>query len=53
MMRDGRLTEEEAAVHPHRSILSRALGTEPQARIDEFTEDLLPGGTCCCCAATA
>ena len=29
MVRDGRLTEAEAAVHPHRSILSRALGTEP------------------------
>ena len=52
MIREGRLTEEEAAVHPHRSILSRALGTEPQARIDEFEVDLL-AATCCCCAATA
>ena len=50
MMRDGRLTEEEAAVHPHRSILSRALGTEPQARIDEFTEDLLPGDVLLLCS---
>ena len=50
MMRDGRLTAEEAAVHPHRSILSRALGTEPQARIDEFTEELLPGDVLLLCS---
>ncbi len=50
MVRDGRLTEEEAAVHPHRSILSRALGTEPKARIDEFTEDLLPGDVLLLCS---
>jgi protein phosphatase len=50
MMRDGRLTEEEAAVHPHRSILSRALGTEPSARIDEFTEDLLPSDVLLLCS---
>jgi len=50
MVRDGRLTEEEAAVHPHRSILSRALGTEPQARIDEFTEDLLHGDVLLLCS---
>ncbi len=50
MVRDGRLTEEEAAVHPHRSILSRALGTEPQARIDEFTEDLLSGDVLLLCS---
>jgi serine/threonine protein phosphatase PrpC len=50
MVRDGRLTEEDAAVHPHRSILSRALGTEPQAKIDEFTEDLLPGDVLLLCS---
>ncbi len=50
MVRDGRLTEEEAAIHPHRSILSRALGTEAQARIDEFTEDLLPGDVLLLCS---
>ena len=50
MVRDGRLTEEEAAVHPHRSILSRALGTEPGARIDEFTEELLPGDVLLLCS---
>jgi serine/threonine protein phosphatase PrpC len=42
VMRDGRLTAEEAAVHPHRSILSRALGTEPAVTIDEFAVGLRP-----------
>ncbi len=50
MVRDGRLTEEEAAVHPHRSILSRALGTEGRARIDEFSVDLLPGDVLLLCS---
>jgi serine/threonine protein phosphatase PrpC len=50
MVRDGRLTVEEAAVHPHRSILSRALGTEAQAKIDEFTVDLLSGDVLLLCS---
>ena len=50
MVRDGRLTLEEAAVHPHRSILSRALGTEARAKIDEFTVDLLPGDVLLLCS---
>ena len=50
MIRDGRLTEEEAAVHPHRSILSRALGTEPVVRIDEFEVDLLGGDVLLLCS---
>lgn len=50
MVRDGRLTVEEAAVHPHRSILSRALGTEARAKIDEFTVDLLPGDVLLLCS---
>lgn len=50
MVRDGRLTVEEAAVHPHRSILSRALGTEPQAQIDEFEVDLCLGDVLLLCS---
>ena len=50
MVRDGRLTEAEAAVHPHRSILSRALGTEPTARIDEFAVDLRAGDAVLLCS---
>ena len=50
MVRDGRLSEEEAASHPHRSILSRALGTEPLARIDEFAVDLRAGDVLLLCS---
>ena len=50
MVREGRLTEEEAATHPHRSILSRALGTEPAVRIDEFAVDLRGGDVLLLCS---
>ena len=50
MVRDGRLSEADAAVHPHRSILSRALGTESHVRIDEFAVDLLAGDTLLLCS---
>ena len=50
MVRDGRLSAEEAATHPHRSILSRALGTEALARIDEFEVDLRAGDVLLLCS---
>jgi len=50
MVRGGRLTEEEAAVHPHRSVLSRALGTESAVRLDEFTVDLRVGDVLLLCS---
>jgi len=34
MVREGRLTEEEAAVHPQRNIVTRALGVGPDLEID-------------------
>jgi protein phosphatase len=50
MVRDGRLTEADAAVHPHRSILSRALGTEAVVDIDEFAVDLRAGDVLLLCS---
>jgi len=50
MVREGRLTWEEAAVHPHRSILSRVLGTEPAVAIDEFSVDLRAGDVLLLCS---
>jgi protein phosphatase len=50
MVRGGRLTEEEAAVHPHRSVLSRALGTESTVRLDEFVVDLRAGDVLLLCS---
>ena len=40
MERDGRLTHEEARVHPQRAVITRALGLEPEVAIDHL--ELLP-----------
>ncbi|MCX6363821.1 MAG: protein phosphatase 2C domain-containing protein [Actinobacteria bacterium] len=50
MVRDGRLSAAEAVSHPHRSILSRALGTEALAKIDEFEVDLQAGDVLLLCS---
>jgi len=50
MVREGRLTPEEAAAHPHRSVLSRALGTEAEVEIDRFSVDLRSGDVLLLCS---
>ncbi|MGH2838249.1 MAG: Stp1/IreP family PP2C-type Ser/Thr phosphatase [Thermoleophilaceae bacterium] len=37
MVRAGRLTPEEAEVHPQRSIITRALGPEPEVEVERMT----------------
>lgn len=37
LMRQGRLTEQEAGEHPQRSIITRALGPEPAVEVDTRT----------------
>jgi protein phosphatase len=37
LRRQGRLTEEHAEEHPQRSIITRALGPEPQVNVDTMT----------------
>jgi serine/threonine protein phosphatase PrpC len=37
LRRQGRLTDEEADEHPQRSIITRALGPEPEVRVDTMT----------------
>lgn len=34
LLRSGQITEEEAATHPRRNVLTRALGTDPQVEVD-------------------
>lgn len=43
MVQEGRLTEEEAGVHPQRSILTRALGVEEDVKVDERSLDVQGG----------
>jgi serine/threonine protein phosphatase PrpC len=43
MVREGHLTPEEAARHPQRSILTRALGVEGEVDPDRVTVSLRPG----------
>jgi len=39
----GRLTPDEAIGHPHRSVITRAVGTEPRVDVDTFTVELAVG----------
>ena len=43
LMRSGRLTPEEAESHPQRSVITRALGTDPDIDVDTVTVDASPG----------
>lgn len=42
LVRQGKLTAEEAEVHPQRSIITRALGPEPEVEVDAFTHSAKP-----------
>ena len=50
LVRQGRLTEEQAAHHPQRSIITRALGPEPSVEVDTFTVDLADGDILLLCS---
>jgi PPM family protein phosphatase len=43
LLRSGKLSPEEAEVHPQRSVITRALGTEPDVDVDKFTVQGEPG----------
>lgn len=43
LIRSGRLSPEEAESHPQRSVITRAVGTEPDVDVDTFTEATEPG----------
>ena len=50
MMRRGELTAAEAAVHPHRSVITKALGTDGQADPDIVEVPLEPGDRLLLCS---
>jgi protein phosphatase len=43
LVRRGELSPEEAEVHPQRSVITRALGTDPDVDVDAFSVDARPG----------
>ena len=43
LVRSGRIAPEEADTHPQRSVITRALGTDPEVDVDTFTVDAQPG----------
>jgi PPM family protein phosphatase len=43
LVRSGRLSPEEAEDHPHRSVITRVLGTDPEVDVDSFSVTAKPG----------
>jgi protein phosphatase len=43
MVDDGRITADEAAVHPMRNVITRALGMDPTVDVDIYPVELRPG----------
>jgi serine/threonine protein phosphatase PrpC len=50
LRRQGRLTEQQAEEHPQRSIITRALGPEPEVEIDTMTYPARPGDVILLCS---
>jgi protein phosphatase len=50
LMRSGRLTPEEAEAHPQRSVITRALGTDPEVDIDTLSVEAEPGDVFLLCS---
>lgn len=50
MVAEGKLTAEQAEAHPQRSILTRALGAEPEVDVDSLEIPFLPGDRLLLCS---
>jgi protein phosphatase len=50
LVRRGKLTEEQAAEHPQRSIITRALGPEPDVEVDTWTYPARSGDVVLLCS---
>ena len=50
MVKSGEITEAEADVHPHKNVLTRALGTDQEVEVDEDTVALLDGDRLLLCS---
>ena len=50
LRRQGRLTRDQAAEHPQRSVITRALGPEPRVEVDTLTLRAQPGDVYLLCS---
>jgi serine/threonine protein phosphatase PrpC len=50
LVRRGELSPGEAEVHPQRSVITRALGTDPDVDVDTFAVDARPGDVYLICS---
>jgi protein phosphatase len=50
LVRRGKLTEEQAAEHPQRSIITRALGPEPEVEVDTWSYPVRRGDVLLLCS---
>ena len=50
MVRGGELTPEQAESHPRRSIITRALGIDPEVEVDVYPLELRPGDRLLLCS---
>ncbi len=50
MLKAGEITEAEAEVHPHRNVLTRVVGTEPDVSVDEHDVGLIEGDRLLLCS---
>ena len=50
LVRSGRLSPQEAGSHPQRSVITRAVGTEPDVDVDTFTVEGRPGDVYLLCS---
>jgi protein phosphatase len=50
LVQEGRLTADEAAVHPQRSIITRSIGTDPTVDVDVYPVELSPGDRLVLCS---
>jgi protein phosphatase len=50
LMKSGKLSPEEAETHPQRSVITRALGTDPDVDVDSFTVETQTGDVFLLCS---
>jgi serine/threonine protein phosphatase PrpC len=50
LLKSGKLSAQEAEVHPQRSVITRAVGTDPDVDVDSFTVDAQNGDVFLICS---